>query len=267
MPVDPTKAVKILVVHGVQIGSDEQLNQDKDIDELVRSRLGGIALNYEVDMYKYEDIADQAQNKIRRLSKAIINSPLGAKLTDAMLDLVLDVVINLKDGSTAAKIRAGLKNKILNYYDAGHACFVVAHSLGSIYSFDVVNELIGDSQYYDRNAWDTWPVQGLITMGSPIGLAMFRTRGRQTVKNLGEGMEWFRWLNYWDRTDPVVSGEIFGKQLQGYQLAERYIKNDTRQGWVIRDRIVDTGKVWIPAHTAYWFNSMVGDGIVDLITS
>jgi hypothetical protein len=267
MPIDPTKPVKILVVHGVEIADDSKLDQDKDIDQLVKSRLGGIALDYEVEMYKYEDIEEAAQKDLRRIAKAIVATPVGQVITDKILDLVLDVVINLKDDSTAATIRAGLMQRILNYYDAGHACFLVAHSLGTIYSFDVVNELMRDKQYFNRNEWMTWPVQGLVTLGSPIGLNMFQTGKRRTVTPMGAGMEWFRWLNYWDRTDPVVSGSIFGKQLSGYQIAERYIKTDPNQGWVIRDRIVDTGKTWLLAHTAYWANSSVGDGIVELIAS
>ena len=267
MPVNGNLPVKVLVVHGVQIGDNADLQQDRDIEELLNSRLNGIAVDFDVDLYRYENINDAKTKRLRKLAGLLLNTPAGKIVANTAMDLIFDVVLNLEGGSTAAAIRKGLKEKILEYYANGNPCFVVAHSLGSIYSFDVIGELMRDRNYYDRNAWDTWPVQGLLTIGSPIGLAMFRTRGRQSVPNLGTGMEWFRWFNYWDRTDPVVSGNIFGKQLPGYQIAERYTKNDSKQGWFIRDHIVDTGKTWLLAHTSYWGNSMVGDGLVNLIMS
>ncbi len=267
MPVDGNKAIKVLVVHGVQLGDNKDLDQDKDIKQLIDSRLNGIAVDFDVDIYRYENINDNKIKPLLRLSKLLLKTPVASVLVDKGMDLVLDVVINLQDGAAAEAIRDGLKQKILGYYDEGHPCFVVAHSLGSIYSFDVIGQLMRDKQYFDRNAWDTWPVQGLLTIGSPIGLPMFRGRRRQHVPNLGPGMEWFRWLNYWDRTDPVVSGSIFGKQLTNYQIAERYLKDNPKQGWFIRDHIVDTGKTWLMAHTAYWSNPMVGDGLVNLMMS
>jgi len=267
VPVDGNKTIKVLVVHGVQVGDNASLEQDKELEELIHSRLNGIAIDFDVDLYRYENLNDKKTRGLRTLAKLLMKTSPATVVVDKALDLALDVVINLEGGSTAAAIRNGLKDKILEYYTSGHPCFVVAHSLGSIYAFDVVCELMRDRQFYDRNAWDTWPVQGLLTLGSPIGLKLFRVRGRTTVPNLGPGMEWFRWLNYWDRTDPVVSGQIFGQPLKNYHIAERYLRNNTKQGWFIRDHIVDTGKTWLLSHTAYWSNAMVGDGLVNLMMS
>ena len=46
MPVDPTQTRQVLVVHGVQITSEDQLDQDRLIDELIRNRMGSIPLRF-----------------------------------------------------------------------------------------------------------------------------------------------------------------------------------------------------------------------------
>ena len=68
----------------------------------------------------------------------------GARVARQALELVGDVVIALRNSSTAHEIRAGLRKRILEIYDRGAPCYVLAHSLGSIYAFDVLNALIRD---------------------------------------------------------------------------------------------------------------------------
>lgn len=267
MAVDPFKPRMVLVVHGVEIGTDAGLHQDDEVRTLIEARLGGIPLNYEVELYRYENLNDKALKKFKDVLGLILDAPIGGVLADKALDLVADVVIARSDTSTAEMIRQGLRERVEAVFQAEQPCYIVAHSLGSIYAFDVINELMKEDEYFDRATRKSWPVQGLVSMGSPIGLPMFRKGARRWVSNLGDGVKWFRWLNYWDRTDPVVSGDIFGQQLAGFQIAERYLDGEPEQGWVIRDRPTDTGKVWLMAHTAYWHDALVGDGIVDLITN
>lgn len=266
MPVDPNKPRTILVIHGVQTGSDSDLNQDQLIADLLDSRLGNMPLNFNTDLYRYENINDQAQAKYTRLLKIFELIPIGGMLAADATDLVGDVVTARLDTSTAHQIRQGFKQKILTIFEAGNPCYVVAHSLGTIYAFDVINELMAEPNLFDRNSRKTWPVQGLITLGSPIGISMFRS-SRTQIQKLGEGNKFFRWMNYWDRTDPVVSGRIFGENLAGFEIAESYRIDSPDQGWVIRDKPVDTGKIWLMAHVAYWHNPMVGDGLFDLVTN
>ena len=267
MAVNPKKIRKILVVHGVQHGADKDQQQDKQINALIKNRLGRIPLKYQTEMYRYENANDKAQKKLRNVLKLIAKTPVASTVTDKVIDMVGDVVISLRDGDTAAKIRDGLQTRILDTYAKGNPCYIVAHSLGSIYAFDVINDLMRQDSYFQRNSRKTWPVQGLLTIGSPIGLSMFRVAGRKRVESLGEGTKWFRWVNYWDRTDPIVSGDIFGKRLNGFEIAEKYQTDSSKQGWVIRDVPVDTGKVWLLAHFGYWDNPMVGDGLVNMITN
>jgi len=266
MPVDPSLPRKVLVVHGVQTSPDN-LNQDVLVDELIKSRISNVPLSYACELYRYKNIEADALEKYQTLLNLLVANPIGQVVGDAVLQMVGDVVLSLENGSTADKIRQGLRKAILDIYAAGNPCYIVAHSLGSIYTFDVLNSLIGDGMHFDRSSRKTWPVQGLLTIGSPIGLDMFKATGRDNIKDFGAGDKWFRWLNMWDPNDPVVSGNIFGQHLSGYKIAENFLSGDPGQGWVIRDIVTDTGKSWLMAHVAYWHSSAVGDKLVDLIAS
>ncbi|MFI5308393.1 MAG: hypothetical protein ACHQ53_13635, partial [Polyangiales bacterium] len=214
MSVDPTKPREILVVHGVQTGTDADLDQDVLVRNLVQSHLNGVPLAFSTDLYRYENINDEAQAKLQSVLGAVGSAlldevPLGSVivgLAQKAVDLVGDVVIALDDGSTAHLIRNGLCDRIMQTYTTtGAPLYLVAHSLGTVYALDAVNQLIRErpSGVFDRDSRKTWPVQGLITLGSPLGLQMFGA-GR-ALAPLGAGRKWFRWFNYWSRTDPVVS--------------------------------------------------------------
>jgi hypothetical protein len=47
MSVDPQKERKIVVVHGVQLGDDEDQKQHEVVAELVKNRLGNIPLKFD----------------------------------------------------------------------------------------------------------------------------------------------------------------------------------------------------------------------------
>lgn len=264
MAVDPAKTRKILVVHGVETGTDQDLHLDNDIYELVESRLKGIPLDFSAEMYRYENINDAAQAKLKQVLNIFFQGIIGKAIVDPTIELVGDVVIALKKGSTADTIRQGLVTRILEIFAEGNPLYIVAHSLGSIYAFDAVNQLIGTKAYFNRDDRKTWPVQGLVTMGSPLGLAMFN---RKSVTDIGEGRKFLRWINYWDRTDPVVSGSFYGKPQQGYSIVERFASSSPTCGWFIQDRVVDIGKAWLMAHVGYWSHPAIGDDLATLIAA
>jgi hypothetical protein len=264
MAVDPLKQRRILVVHGVQSGTSEDQNQHKLIKALVNDRLNGAPVNFDTNIYRYEDLNDAAKKKLTRVLSLFLKNVLAEKTVDLALDIVGDVLIALQAGSTARKIRDGLIERILKFYDAGNPLYIVAHSLGSIYAFDAVNELIGRSEVFNRDSRKTWPVQALVTIGSPIGLRLFK---RNRIKPFGPGRHFFRWRNYWDRTDPIVSGSFYGKPQQGYDIVERFSADDPDSGWYIQDRVVDVGRAWLAAHIGYWRHPALGDDLADLITS
>jgi hypothetical protein len=276
MSVDPSKAREILVVHGVQTETDAQLDQHKLIQALVASRLNGIPVSFTTDIYGYENINDEAQAKLTKLlssvGKALLDKiPLGNVILSAgesVIDLLGDVVIALQNTSTAATIRNGLCQRIMQTYTTtGAPLYVVAHSLGSVYALDAINQLMRERPQgvFDRNSRKTWPVQGLVTLGSPLGLQMFGS-GR-SLAPLGVGRKWFRWFNYWCRTDPIVSASFYGHPVLGYEIAERYLRAEPQQGWVVHDRVVDAGHAWLPAHVSYWNYAPLGDDLVTFISS
>ena len=111
MPVDPTLPRTVLVIHGVQLGVDEDQNQNEMIKKNIEGRLGGVPLQFETQMFQYEALNDQAQKKWKKLLILLAPTPVGV-----------------------------IAKKALDIYEAGNPCYLVAHSLGSIYAFDVVNQ-------------------------------------------------------------------------------------------------------------------------------
>lgn len=263
MSVDFQKPPAILVVHGVQRGDNTDLTQHKVLHDLLKGRLGGIPFEFSTDIYKYENLNDEDLSALNTVLRLIPADPLAKFAVRGALDIIGDVVINLKNGSTAHAIRGNLITRIEEIHEQRTPLYIVAHSLGSIYAFDVVNTLMRRARYFDRRSREDWPVQGLVTIGSPIGLQMFR---RNKVTRLGDGTSLFHWRNFWDRTDPVVSGSFYGKPQQGYTIAERFQTDDPECGWFIQDTVVDIGKPWLFAHVGYWEHPLIGDQILDLIT-
>lgn len=262
MAVDPTKPKRVLVIHGVQAGEDADQNQHKLVEELIKNRLNNAPLRFDTEMYRYENINDQAQRRLRQVFKLFLTNIIAEKVVDLTADIVLDVLIALKDDTTAQKIRQGLVDRLLEIHEEGNPLYLVAHSLGTIYAFDAVNQLIGTPGLFERDNRKSWPALGLITLGSPIGLRMFK---RNRVKPLGQGDKFLRWINYWDRTDPVVSGSFYGKPHEGYVIAEQFTTKSDDCGWIIQDKVVDVGKAWLQAHVGYWAHPGLGDDLVSLL--
>ena len=103
-------------------------------------------------------------------------------------------------------------------------------------------------------------------MGSPLGLDIFKETGRQSLTELGVGNGKFPWRNYYDPNDPVVSGSIFGSQLGNVKIAEGYLDDSDTQGWWAEDYSINSGKLHLLAHTAYWDIPVVGDGIRSMVS-
>jgi hypothetical protein len=264
LPVDPALPRIILVVHGVLLSTDAEQNRHESIGRLVSDRLHGAPVAFEPEMYRYENINDAAQAKLRALLELVATRLVARAALGGAIDLVGDVVISLANGSTAAVIRGGLRERLEEIHDAGHPLYLVAHSLGSVYALDVINELIRRPEYFDRSTRRSWPVQGLVTFGSPLGLPLFR---RRRLRALGAGTKFLRWINYWDRTDPIVSGSFYGKPNQRYVIAERFSATSPDSGWFVQDRVVDIGGAWLAAHVGYWEHPSIGDDLATLITS
>ena len=277
MSVDFRKEAHILAVHGVQLGEDESIKSEELVQKLVTRSLSHSHLEreFEVFGYFYEDINDQAQKFYKAIASAVSSSiPLAGSALKAVIDIAGDVVTAAKNTSTAKKIRNKLKKQIIRSYKDGHQLVVISHSLGTIYALDVINELIKKEKYFDGDDRNTWPVQGLITMGSPLGLeietlgtTLFEKRKIQPVAKAD--FEVFPWHNYFNRLDPIVSGRVFGAPLKvrGAKgpVEHRYGEDTKAAQWLLQGHAITSGKQWLLAHTTYWKNPKIGDRLVDLL--
>jgi hypothetical protein len=277
MSVDFRKDSHILAVHGVQLGEDESIKCEEQIQKLVTKSLSRSHLEREFEVFGffYEDINDQAQKFYKTIASAVSSGiPLAGPALKAVIDIAGDVVTVAKNTSTAKKIRNKLQKQILRSYKDGHQLVIISHSLGTIYALDVINELIGKEKYFQGDDRNTWPVQGLITMGSPLGLeietlgaTLFEKRNIEPVAHAE--FEVFPWHNYFNRLDPIVSGRVFGAPLKvkGARgpVEHRYGEDTKSAQWLLQGHAITSGKQWLLAHTTYWKNPKIGDRLVDLL--
>lgn len=279
MPVDFKKPAHVLAVHGVQMGESSDIDSDRQISALLERALSDshVVKEFEVRGYFYEDLNDKAISFYKTIGKAITTgNPLVGAALNRVTDLVGDVVIAAKNTSTAHKIRKGLEEEILKSYRAGHQVVVIAHSLGTVYALDVVSKLIGSARYFKGDDRRTWPVQGLVTMGSPLGLGLeiggvkfFELRELNPLA--GAEYSLFPWYNYYNPLDPVVSGSILGRpvRLDGSKgpVESRYGSATRSCKWLLQGHAVVSGEQWLIAHVQYWDNPTIGDRVVDILWS
>lgn len=278
MPIDFRKPADILVVHGVQTSEDSKIESDKQIRTLVSRALADshiIDKQFAVRGFFYEDINDKAQKFYQLIGKALTaGRPLEGEILKNAIDLVGDVVTAAKNTSTAAKIRNKLRKEILKSYANGRQLLLVAHSLGTVYGLDAIVDLIGDRRYFKGDKIATWPVQGFVTMGSPLGLGLefagvkvFEKRQIQTVP--GAEVAMFPWHNYYNALDPVVSGSLFGvpTPIEGSQgpVERRYGPDLLNTNWKLKGHAVTSGQQWLFAHVQYWTNPSIGDRIIEML--
>ncbi len=269
MPLD--KEPHFIVVHGVQTGTDDDIQSDKQIRTLLESRLKAINKDelYEVLAVKYEDINDEAQSSSQALLSALQKGSAFSKLLSSrVLDLVGDVYIASKGTKTANKIRDLIKQRILKSYQGGHPVYLVAHSLGTVYCLDVICELMQQGNYYNTGTQDSWPVQSYITLGSPLGLTnIFKARN---IPKLPQPLlSPFSWHNFHHPLDPVVSGNIFGAPIKFDGVLgpiEKCYKTQLKNAnWSIDAYRVAQNKQWLLAHICYWKDPMIGDALIDIV--
>jgi hypothetical protein len=276
MSVDFTKPAHILAVHGVQTGTDDDIDSQQKIEKLTNNALARshIERDFESIGFYYEDINNKAQKFYQLLAKAITSGkPLVGAALKQIIDLAGDVVTASANTSTAKKIRRKLAKKILESYDSGNKLIIVAHSLGTVYALDTICELINTDGLFNGDDRASWPVQGLVTMGSPLGLdldilgqVIFAKRSIATINAQYQVLPWH---NFFNRLDPVVSGNVFGSpvKISGSRgpVERRYGTDTSHSQWMLRGHAVTSGKQWLLAHTAYWNNPRIGDRLVDML--
>jgi hypothetical protein len=138
-----------------------------------------------------------------------------------------------------------IRQRVREVIEDHRPCIVVAHSLGSVVVRDVEDEIVSEG------GWEGSPIQGLITLGSPLGLGPddvldglepwldYATARVARLERILEehGPPARPWVNAFDRNDPVTSGSLFGRASQSRGL-ERWAPYQ-RAGAV--DIAVETG--------------------------
>jgi hypothetical protein len=170
-----------------------------------------------------------------------------------LIDLVGDVFI-YRLGTAADEIRKAVRNQI----EKASNPVVVAHSLGSVIAFDLLEEDVNEGKYATPK--NEWPFRDLVTFGSPLNLSPFYEQRRKRFNN--DFSDWFSWYNLSDKNDPVVTGNVFGIA-DSPMLFERYENHAAKLN--IRDRFANSG-FYIDAHTSYWQHPTVTRCIAKLVT-
>lgn len=271
MAVDFDKPPNILVIHGVQRGDDDDLTQHETIKASIAAQLDAYGIECGVDIFKYEDINDRATFLVKKALAALTGNMIAGWVVGEAVDIVGDVAIALSEGDVYEEIKSRFRDRILESFEDQRPLFIIAHSLGSIYGFDTVNDLMKEADYFKHNRTDTRPVQGLLTIGSPLALDLF-DRDWQDMTNLvpaggsvNDDFRLFPWRNYWDPTDPVVSGSIIGAPWNEWKFREKYGDKPYDLGWDVRSRTVITGRAHLAAHVAYWNDANVALGIRQML--
>lgn len=275
MSVDFQQKPTILVIHGVQTGDDNDQRQHKNIQSTLEKLLSSTDLHldkpleFTADIFKYEDINDEASYLIRRVLSTMTGNAISGWVVDKAADLVGDVLLALSEGDAYKQIKKTFTDRIMALNENDAPVYIVAHSLGSFYALEVLNDLFKEFNFA-KNDKKTWPVHGLVTIGSPLGLDIFKrsvdTLNRRSINVSVQTKPRFTWKNYWDRQDPIVTGSILG-----YPKANNFPIRFDRQsakkkGWSIRSDEVNSGTTaHLAAHTSYWHSPTVGQGIVNML--
>lgn len=275
MPVDFKQPPEILVIHGVQMGDDNDLRQHETIkanlDALISDPELHFAdpLEFHTAIFKYEDINDEASYLVRRILASMTGNAIAGWVVDKAADLVGDVFLAISQGAVYQQITRRLEERILSVHEQGKPLYVVAHSLGSYYAFEVINGLIRKWRMANSDR-KIWPVHGLVTIGSPLGLELFK-RDAESLNRVKEDVNMksrprFPWKNYWDRQDPVVTGNIMGFPKENRFPLRFNRQAAKRKGWNIRSEEINSGHTaHLGAHTAYWRDRTVGQGLVNML--
>jgi hypothetical protein len=117
---------------------------------------------------------------------------------------------------------------------------VVAHSLGSIVSFEMLHNYSG--------AVPLW-----VTLGSPLAMrAVVWPKVKPRPPATPEAVT--RWLNYWDRDDIIVPRPILESDVAA-----------NAAGVLPKSARVDSDGVWVHAATKYLANARVAGPVMEAV--
>jgi hypothetical protein len=275
MPVNFNNPPEILVIHGVQTGENSDMRQNEKIKENLDALIANPDLHFESPftftsrIFAYEDINDEATYLVRRALASLTGNAIAGWAVDKAVDLLGDVFLAISKGDVYDTIVEKFLEVIDDVHTQQRPLYIVGHSLGSFYALEAINLLMADYRMAKSDRTH-WPVQGLVTIGSPLGLELFK-RGHEDLVHRKVGVTVvdtprFPWKNYWDRQDPIVTGSLLGYPKES-RFAQRFNRQQSKhKGWSIRAEEVNAGHTaHLLAHTAYWHDTTVGQGIINMV--
>lgn len=250
-------AKRTVIVHGVQTGTDEDAIKGPKVMAQLIASLVADRFPLRTEYPTYEGISDDTLARFKEASRLLVDSlTLGTLGVSAakLVDLIGDVFLyNFTEKSR--EIRSHIRQTL----DTDQCHVLAGHSLGSVVCFDIVNDLIKEGKFQGPRS--TWPVQYLVTFGSPLSLRMFLNS--RSLTELGEEKRLF-WYNYFDRSDPVPAGTIFGTPRREFESIRKNFRDEEVDSWHIFDNVVDTGFNLL-SHVNYWGNGDIGTRIAALL--
>jgi hypothetical protein len=179
-------------------------------------------------------------------------------------DMVADVFIY--DGITRTqRIKKVVLAQILAAREAsGRGVVLHGDSLGSVVGLDIIADLIEAGQIGVDVPRKDWPIRGFLSTGSPLALDVpfitgYTDRANRLKRLLPARLSGFPWLNLYDSSDPVATGNLFGLASDPSLLANMRGYRALR----ITDLSPDSG-FHIRAHTEYWGHPTVAQHVVAL---
>jgi hypothetical protein len=188
----------------------------------------------------------------------------GVPTLTEVADMVADVFIY--DGITRTqRIKKVVLTQILAAREkSGRGVILHGNSLGSVVGLDIIADLIEAGQIGGDVPRKDWPIRGFLSTGSPLAVNVpfvtgYVDRASRLKRLLPARLSGFPWLNLYDTSDPVASGNLFGltsdpkmlAKLSGYRMLR------------LTDLSPDSG-FHIRAHTGYWNHPTVAQHVVAL---
>lgn len=214
---------------------------------------------WDVDLAEliWEDLADD-------LAPDVADLPA---MPELVADYLLDVITYARHGEA---IRAHVERQI---EQAGPGRPLLAHSLGSVIACDLVTQWAAEGAF-ERDP-EAWPIRGLVTIGSPLGINVpfmsglgFLDRAGRLERLFSESFRLpspWRWLNIHDPNDVVVQGALsaatMGKPAPDLSAMPGYQRLN-----VEHLAPINSGGI-LSSHGGYWTHNAVAQAFLELLTA
>lgn len=250
----------VVCLHGIRPDDDTEVaGFSRPLRDLVtqHAEARGVSLGLDWREIVWADILDSHHNAALKKIPAL-------PILDDVFDLVLDALAY--SGRAVEEITRHVDRRLRAVRDeTGRPPLLVAHSMGSIVSLDLLIRWQLAGRF--NGPRETWPVAGLITLGSPAGIEMpiFHEIGylnRAHVLATHRAVPGFRWIDIYDGDDPVATGSALGRlgskreplhEVRGY---DRHCAGsfETDSGW------------HFGAHVAYWSDPLTASIVYGELT-